>query len=776
MSVTLNDVDFSGNDAGMNPGNGGVLHVTGVGDIVIEGGLFDGNTAVEGGALWNNGGTMTVADAIFSANRATGGSADASDAEGQGGGAIFGQNVDGATVTVTGSRFDGNSAEGDVSSGGAIFMNEGTVLELSGSTLANNTANRAGGAIELRAGVEATIDGSDMTANTANTTAGGGGGNGGAIHVTGDADVMITGGVYAQNSAVEGGALWNNQGEMTLDGVNVVGNEATGADATQGGGGIYAETNDAGEDSGTLMISDSRIVRNMASGAAGSGGGILLSPGTTATITDSRIMGNSANRAGGGIENADGAVTLERVMLGGTGSGFGNDAGTNPGNGGGLHIGGAGTVDVVRSSVGYNTAVNGGGLWNSGMGTLTVNTSTVSNNSADVGAGVYLDGAGGTITLDFVSVTQNDGSGVAAAMDAGGSIAIADSLIAENASNLGDGVMAAEDDGNVVGDSAVLGAYRLFGGSTATQPLMSGSAAIDATADCAAMDDDTDQRGATRPFDVMDVDNGGDCDAGAFEATDDPVLTVTANGPSSVMVEEDGEAPSVLGFTLANNGDDAVTVAGFSGYVERDAALSTDANPGNVTLTVYLDANGNGVFDMGETEVATASLDDNGTTFSVVFNNGGASIPAGDSMSYVVVAEPAEEDQQAASVTGLGSFTPLYAGGALLGLVGLFSVGGLRRRTQLLLIVTCAAVMLTACSDGDADIYGDRNGNGNGGMDNGMGGDPATPLVMDQARFVLQTLDASGTDDLVIGDGLPVYGPAVTFASEASAEDDDGNP
>ena len=79
------------------------------------------------------------------------------------------------------------------------------------------------------------------------------------------------------------------------------------------------------------------------------------------------ITGNSATRAGGGIEAVAGSqTTLTRATL------SENSTGDGPGNGGGLHLTGAGTVHVSRSVVTGNTAAaEGGGLWNSSAGVLT---------------------------------------------------------------------------------------------------------------------------------------------------------------------------------------------------------------------------------------------------------------------------------------------------------------------------------------------------------------------------------------------------------------------
>lgn len=58
-----------------------------------------------------------------------------------------------------------------------------------------------------------------------------------------------------------------------------------------------------------------------------------------------------------------------------------------------------------------------------------------------------------------------------------------------------------------------------------------------------------------------------------------------------------------LVLALANDGDAATTVAGFSGYIDRGSVTGEDADIpaghglAGAELTLYLDANANGVFD-----------------------------------------------------------------------------------------------------------------------------------------------------------------------------------
>ncbi|MEQ8800180.1 MAG: choice-of-anchor Q domain-containing protein [Salinisphaeraceae bacterium] len=920
-AVTLNGVDFSGNNAGVNPGNGGVLHVSGSGGVSVSGGTFDGNMAVEGGALWNNQGAMTVDGATFTANTASGGDADAGDATGQGGGAIFAQNGAGM-LTISNSSFTGNMATGDVSSGGAIFANENATLTVSTSSFTGNTANRAGGAIEARAGTTTTLDQVSLDDNTANTTAGGGGGNGGGLHVSGNGNVDITasqiinntaateggglwnntgtmtidgstvssnmangmgaqdggGGIFnnaggddagsgsvvvtnsvitgnsapegsgsgggilnnfggtltVENSrisgnsaqragggietvgstqvtltvvdlsgnitgpmpgnggglhvsgdgnvdvvnsfvggneaAAEGGGLWNNTGVMNISGTSLVGNVALGDEATNGGGAVFNNNGD-GSTNGTVNIRLSRIADNVASGNAGSGGGIFANTGGTVNVFDTRIESNIANRAGGGIESNAATVNLTRVVLGGLSAAQGNDAGANPGNGGGLHVTQAGTTTVVDSSVGYNVASEGGGLWNFNSGIMTVRNTTVSNNQAmnpDVGGGggvFQQPGEGsGTTSLQFTTVARNMSAGNGGGVSAPGEGQTIDAddgtLIAENSADgmganvNGPGAMTGDA---LVSDMAGIDDLKLFGGrfdgpldgigdsgptitATGVHPLLMGSAAIDGgPAACSPLIGD--QRGATRP-------SGDACDIGAFEAAGNPVLSVSNNNTSQIVVGSDDETVfPVLAFGVTNNGDESVTAGGMSGILEVDRIPAQPLDFANVDAQLYVDDNGNGLADDGNSPIGSVDVSANGT-FQVSFGSGGQAFEAGEGTNYVVTVSL---NGGSGDLAGANWQTPVFAGGTLLALLGLFSVGGLSRRLRWVLAIGVATVGLAACGGSDG-----------GGFFNPPGDDEAPADL----RFVAVTLDAVSavsTNDFLIGDGLPVRGVGIQF-------------
>lgn len=452
-STTLVETDLTNNATGAAPGNGGGLHLTGAGTVSITGGTVSGNTAAaEGGGLWNSGaGTMTVDGTTITGNTASGATAD------QGGGGLF-QEAGGGTLTVRSSSITDNVANGAAGSGGGVLNDQSTV-NVESSTISGNTSVRAGGGVEANIGItnltDVTLDGN---------SSGGAPGNGGGLHITGAGESEITGSTVTNNTAtLEGGGLWNGSGTMTVSDTEITGNTASGAAADDGGGGLF-------NNGGTLLITDSTVEGNEADGAAGSGGGVLTLAGTL-EVTDSSIDNNTAVRAGGGVEATAGSVT---TLSGGSLSE--NVTGAAPGNGGGLHLTGAGTVDVIEVVVAGNSAANeGGGLWNSAAGTMTVTSSNISNNIASGapadagGGGLYNDG--GELIVESSIIEGNVANGAAGSgggiLNAvGGALTVTDTDILDNDAVRAGGGIEATGDGSVTSVSDVL----LQGNSTGPGP------------------------------------------------------------------------------------------------------------------------------------------------------------------------------------------------------------------------------------------------------------------------------------------------------------------
>ncbi len=424
--LNLIDVTLDSNTTASNPGNGGGLHITGPGDVNITDGFVRGNVAsAEGGGLWNGAGVMTVDGTFISGNTASG---DGSD---QGGGGIY--NLSGV-LTVTGATITDNVADGAAGSGGGILSDAGSSYNLTNTIVRNNSAVRAGGGIEDNTKTAGAETNSLLMVNLDSNSVASSPGNGGGLHITGDADLTVNGGTVNGNFAsAEGGGLWNGAGTMTVTGTSILGNTASGDAPDQGGGGIF---NLRGE----LFVVEGTIIRNnVADGAAGSGGGILNDSAATLTINTATIANNTAVRAGGGIEDVSGdatVVTINNAVLNG------NTAASSPGNGGALHVTGAGDVSINASSIVNNlAAAEGGGLWN-GSGTMTVDGCSIENNVAN---GDNADqGGGGIYNLSGTLVVQNGtvisgntalgtaGSGGGILNDVGGTLTVSSSTLNEN--------------------------------------------------------------------------------------------------------------------------------------------------------------------------------------------------------------------------------------------------------------------------------------------------------------------------------------------------------
>ena len=774
-SITLSGVTMDGNTVGDSPGNGGGLHATGPTAIDITGATITNNVAArEGGGLWNGSGPMTIADTVITGNAANG------DAGDDGGGGIFNQM---GTITITGINTDisDNTALGVSGSGGGIFNNNGSI-SITDATISGNVANRAGGGIEDLSNsavpdvanptirlTGVTLDGNSAGTNVGSVTdAVPNPGNGGGLHITGEGGganggyVIVTNSTITNNIATEGGGLWNFGSPSTLDvsGSSFTGNIANGTAATNGGGALF-------NNGGIMNVSDTMVMNNTASEGQGSGGG-LLADGGTVTITGSTFSGNSANRAGGAIEitSADTppvTLTLTEVTLDGNDTGPDSPIMGAPGNGGGLHVSGAGnSVTIDRSTISNNIAANeGGGLWNFDDSDMMVWNSTIFGNTANGapgGGGIFNRASSRTTTLN-VTIAGNTASA-----GPGGGVANADGSAVYEATNtlIGDNTGMSNNDlsgeisagdynlvedttgatlsgsNNVTGMDPGLDASGLAnnGGPTLTVALADGSPAIDAglTSTCTGMAiNNVDQRGLTRD---------DPCDIGAFEVVDNPVATVGGNGTT-------GDAPPVnadtgdtdvaaLGFGVTAPAGEALTVAGFSGTLSGSGNFDADIS----NIDVVLDANGNGVADAGEATVpASITVNDAANTFEVSFSPA-RTVPAGSTENYVLAVD--------FNSTLAALAMPMLAGGSLL-LVGLAGASGLRRRRQLMLLAALTgAVALTAC-DGSTTLTR-------------VDAAPGSATF----QFTLTGVDAQGATSGQTAQpaGLPLAGPVITVTRQ----------
>lgn len=186
-----------------------------------------------------------------------------------GGGGIISGAIDN-TMTVTNCVITGNSATGTGTFGGGGISHAGGSLTITGTTFSNNSTSGSGGGLGYTAGDPLirtpsngtlTISGSTFSGNTANSGAAGGGGADLFNFNLGNGTYNINSSTFSNNSAPNGR-----------------------------GGAIVLE-------SGPLTVSTSALTGN----TAGVSGGAVYSSSTSASVTFSRLVGNSVPNPANGL-------------------------------------------------------------------------------------------------------------------------------------------------------------------------------------------------------------------------------------------------------------------------------------------------------------------------------------------------------------------------------------------------------------------------------------------------------------------------------------------
>lgn len=380
-------------------------------------GLRDG-LAAQGGAIINTG-TLTITDSVLSNNEADGTTFQS------GGGAIYNN---GGSVTILASRLQGNEASGIAGRGGAILSDGGIVTVADGSAFWTNSAIRDGGAIALRAGADAQIEQTVFLGNSAgNATYSG---NGGALHVAGaGSSATLSRTTMADNTASEhGGGVWRGSGTAISLGSSVLqGNAAL------NGGALY----NAGS---SFAVNNTTFDANTATG--GSGGALYTS--SYVLVTNSTFTANAAALSGGALAITAGLAALRNNTFGDASDGSqGNVAGTagvsGVGDGGAVHVAPTADVEITDTDFFGNRAMNeGGALWLSGQSDLTSSDSVFADNAAfgsNGGGGIFAVN-GSTLQILRAAFDRNSAL-IGSAINAGGGAQTATGFLSLTASDLG---------------------------------------------------------------------------------------------------------------------------------------------------------------------------------------------------------------------------------------------------------------------------------------------------------------------------------------------------
>ncbi|HEY3359182.1 MAG TPA: right-handed parallel beta-helix repeat-containing protein [Polyangia bacterium] len=206
-SLTVIDCTFRDNQCAATGQDvsGGAINGQGIGTLVIQGSVFAGNRGSNGGAVGTQAEDVTIVNTTFSDNAATGtggnpgngGDGGALSYDGAhnsltlcgatftgnhanaAGGAVFRVGYNDEVVAIDRCIFDGNSVDPDSGNAAGLYL-EHVTIDMSGTTIANNTGHYGGG---IWIGQSAIAHLTNVT--IANNTAAGGGGVWFANGVTG---------------------------------------------------------------------------------------------------------------------------------------------------------------------------------------------------------------------------------------------------------------------------------------------------------------------------------------------------------------------------------------------------------------------------------------------------------------------------------------------------------------------------------------------------------------------------------------------------------------
>jgi len=314
--------------------------------------------------------------------------------------------------------------------------------------------------------------------------------------------VTISGLAITNGYAVDGGAIWNNHGTLTINDSTFSGNSAT------DGGCILNDGAGPFPGSATLTINNSTLTGNSSTYHAGAIYNKSSRGNATITINNSTLSGNSAIAFGGAIYNSgdygSAILTINSSTLSGNSTESIGGAICN------LGFSGSATLTINSSTLSGNSAGSGAGIFNDGFlgsATLTINSSTLSNNSASsVGGGIYNNGdssVNATVTILNSTLSGNSsahysggifnyGSSGSATLEIGNTI-LQTGALGENMFNI-DGTISSlgynitNDNaggfltatGDQINTDPLLGPLQDNGGPTFTHALSQGSPAIDA--------------------------------------------------------------------------------------------------------------------------------------------------------------------------------------------------------------------------------------------------------------------------------------------------------
>ncbi len=269
-------------------------------NLALTGTDFTANLARSGagygGAVWQYGGDLQLADSTFVGNDASSGGAIRVD--------------DTATATLVRSSFDTNTAD----FGGALRLASSGDVGLDTCTFTSNVATWEGGGIRWVPGFGGAPDLALETCTFTDNS----GSAGGGVYGESAGTLTLLDSHFEGNTAEDGGAL----GLVSVAGVEAIRSQWCLNEATGAGGAVYQSSVGTGDLDGSVRWLNNTFTENLAA----YGGGMYHSVGYAPILQNNDFLGNSGTTLGGGLCVVDTGAELTNNVVAWTGTGAGIDA------------------------------------------------------------------------------------------------------------------------------------------------------------------------------------------------------------------------------------------------------------------------------------------------------------------------------------------------------------------------------------------------------------------------------------------------------------------
>ena len=331
-AVTFTNCTFENNQAG---GNGGVIFVNN--DVTVTNSKFIDNQANAcGGSIRINGGYLSVENSVFKNNRAT-----------QHGGAIYSL----TESTIKNTSFENNLAQDFYDCGGGAIYTANAETDIIDSEFINNRAENYGGAIYS------------------------------------DGDLTITNTSFKRNNAYKGGVIKQHKKNLSINSSSFDENYVNWGDGTGAAAVIFADA-DEGDDV-SFTLNNSNFTNNY--GEPGIRAGAIFIERINTTVNNSIFNNNTATSnydSDNEYKYSDGGSIYASITnLTVNNTNFTNHEGTV--NGAGIYLYGS-NLTVDNSKFENISSTYGGAIYGNDFSSMSINNSKFRNTSVGTTGGSIL--------------------------------------------------------------------------------------------------------------------------------------------------------------------------------------------------------------------------------------------------------------------------------------------------------------------------------------------------------------------------------------------------